>query len=167
MTLPLLHILWMFLFVCSLLPAQSERYLADIRQLTSGGQNAEAYWSPDGTELVFQSTRGDHQCDQIYVMKGDGSDVRMVSTGKDADAVAAQREKNRELLGFLYSTPAYWPALEIFGCREVGEKLHSMTREGKWAEWSRYGRLLHVTCYRNGGKVWTSFEPADPKRSCP
>ena len=58
----------------------------------------------------------------------------MVSTGKGADAVAAQREKNRELLGFLYSTPAYWPALEIFGCREVGEKLHSMTREGKWSE---------------------------------
>lgn len=58
----------------------------------------------------------------------------MVSTGKDADAVAAQREKNRELLGFLYSTPAYWPALEIFGCRDVGEKLHTMTREGKWAE---------------------------------
>lgn len=58
----------------------------------------------------------------------------MVSTGKDVDAVAAQREKNRELLGFLYSTPSYWPALEIFGCREIGEKLHAMTREGKWAE---------------------------------
>ena len=58
----------------------------------------------------------------------------MVSTGKDADAVAVRREKNRELLGFLYSTPAYWPALEIFGCREVGEQLNAMTREGKWAE---------------------------------
>ena len=58
----------------------------------------------------------------------------MVSTGKDADAVAVRREKNRELLGFLYSTPAYWPALEIFGCREVGEQLNAMTRDGKWAE---------------------------------
>lgn len=61
----------------------------------------------------------------------------MVSTGKDADAVAVQREKNRELLGFLYSTPAYWPALEIFGRREIGERLHAMTREGKWAEMPR------------------------------
>ena len=69
---------------CVLLPAQSSRYLANIRQLTSGGQNAEAYWSPDGEELVFQSTRGEHRCDQIYVMKSDGSDVRMVSTGKGA-----------------------------------------------------------------------------------
>ena len=35
-----------------------EPHLANIRKLTSGGENAEAYWSPDGAELVFQSTRG-------------------------------------------------------------------------------------------------------------
>jgi probable F420-dependent oxidoreductase len=60
----------------------------------------------------------------------------MVSTGKDALEVARQREKNRELLGFLYSTPAYWPALEIYGWKSVGERLHSMSREGKWGEMS-------------------------------
>ena len=58
----------------------------------------------------------------------------MVSTGRDEDAVAAEQAKNRELMGFLYSTPSYWPAMEIFGRREVGETLHAMTREGKWAE---------------------------------
>lgn len=58
----------------------------------------------------------------------------MVSTGKDQDAVAAEQAKNRELMGFLYSTPSYWPALEIFGRKEVGETLHAMSREGKWAE---------------------------------
>lgn len=58
----------------------------------------------------------------------------MVSTGRDAAEVARRREKNRELLGFLYSTPAYWPALEIFGWKEIGESLHSMTREGRWGE---------------------------------
>lgn len=57
-------------------------YLANIRQLTFGGQNAEAYWSPDGSKLVFQSTRDGAGCDQIYVMNADGSDVRMVSTGR-------------------------------------------------------------------------------------
>ena len=56
--------------------------LQNLRQLTHGGQNAEAYWSPDGSKLVFQSTRGDLKCDQIFVMNADGSDVRMVSTGK-------------------------------------------------------------------------------------
>ncbi|MBW2391011.1 MAG: TIGR03617 family F420-dependent LLM class oxidoreductase [Deltaproteobacteria bacterium] len=60
----------------------------------------------------------------------------MVSTGRDAAEVARQREKNRELLGFLYSTPAYWPALEIHGWGEIGERLHRMTREGKWGEMS-------------------------------
>ena len=38
---------------------EPESFLSNIEQLTFGGQNAEAYWSPDGTRLVFQSTRGD------------------------------------------------------------------------------------------------------------
>ena len=57
-------------------------YLTDIRQLTFGGQNAEAYWSPDGSKLVFQATRDGASCDQIYVMNADGSNQRMVSTGR-------------------------------------------------------------------------------------
>ena len=57
-------------------------FLSNIRQLTFGGQNAEAYWSPDGSKLVFQATRGEASCDQIYVMNADGSDQRMVSMGK-------------------------------------------------------------------------------------
>ena len=32
-------------------------HLVNIRQLTHGGQNAEAYWSPDGKRLIFQTTR--------------------------------------------------------------------------------------------------------------
>jgi TolB protein len=57
-------------------------HLANVRQLTHGGQNAEAYWAPDGTRLIFQSTRPPYQCDQIFIMNADGSDVRLVSTGK-------------------------------------------------------------------------------------
>jgi TolB protein len=56
--------------------------LSDIRKLTSGGENAEAYWAPDGRRLIFQSTRGDLKCDQIFVMNADGSDQHMVSNGK-------------------------------------------------------------------------------------
>ncbi len=63
-------------------PASSEGWLSDIRQLTRGGQNAEAYWSPDGRKLVFQSTRDGAACDQIYVMDADGADQRMISTGR-------------------------------------------------------------------------------------
>jgi TolB protein len=62
--------------------ALAQPRLADIRQLTFGGQNAEAYWSPDGKRLIFQSTRDGLGCDQIYIMNADGSNARMVSTGK-------------------------------------------------------------------------------------
>jgi Tol biopolymer transport system component len=58
-----------------------ERHLANIRQLTFGGQNAEAYFSADGTQLVFQSTRGMLECDQIFTMRVDGRAQKMVSTG--------------------------------------------------------------------------------------
>ena len=61
-----------------------ERHLRNVRQLTFGGENAEAYFAFDGKELVFQSTRGGRSCDQEYVMRPDGSGVRRVSTGKGA-----------------------------------------------------------------------------------
>src|SRR5215211_8387733 len=62
------------------LPA--EKRLRNVRQLTNGGENAEAYFSADGRSLIFQSKRDGAECDRIYTMRADGSDVRMVSTGK-------------------------------------------------------------------------------------
>lgn len=59
-----------------------ERHLANLKQLTFGGQNAEAYFSFDGTKLIFQSTRPPFECDQIFVMNLDGSKVKQLSTGK-------------------------------------------------------------------------------------
>src|SRR5688572_18302633 len=47
----------------------AERHLRNVRKLTSGGENAEAYFSPDGTRLIYQSTRPAYPCDQIYTMK--------------------------------------------------------------------------------------------------
>jgi TolB protein len=58
-----------------------ERHLRNIRKLTSGGENAEAYFSADGTRLIFQATRAGYPCDQIYTMRLDGSAQRRVSTG--------------------------------------------------------------------------------------
>ena len=61
--------------------AGQERHLTNIRQLTDGGENAEAYFSHDGTRLIFQSTREGVPCDQIFTMKIDGTDLRRVSNG--------------------------------------------------------------------------------------
>ncbi|HSH46375.1 MAG TPA: hypothetical protein VK966_11080, partial [Longimicrobiales bacterium] len=59
----------------------SEPRLTNVRRLTAGGQNAEAYFSPDGQRLIFQSTMpGVTQCDQQFVMDLDGQDVSLVST---------------------------------------------------------------------------------------
>jgi TolB protein len=59
-----------------------ETRLKNLKQLTFGGQNAEAYFSYDGTKIVFQSTRPPYQCDQIFSMNVDGSDVKLLNSGK-------------------------------------------------------------------------------------
>lgn len=63
------------------LERDDEPHLKNLVRITSGGENAEAYFSKDGASLIFQSTRGDLQCDQIFRMKTDGRDVRQVSVG--------------------------------------------------------------------------------------
>ena len=63
-------------------PEAGERHFSAIRQLTYGGENAEAYFSPDGRQLIFQSTRDGRTCDQQYIMNSaDGSGLRRVSDG--------------------------------------------------------------------------------------
>jgi Tol biopolymer transport system component len=64
------------------LATPQEKHLRNVRQLTFGGSNAEAYFSADSKKLIFQSTRDDLQCDQEFTMNVDGSDVRMISNGK-------------------------------------------------------------------------------------
>jgi len=66
----------------TILPHPKEVHLRNIRQLTSGGENAEAYFSLDGQKIIFQSTREPYKCDQIFTMNRNGSNVKMVSTGK-------------------------------------------------------------------------------------
>ena len=64
-----------------------ETHLKDIQQLTFGGDNAEAYWSFDSKQLVFQASNKNWgaECDQIFYMPVDGSGPKqppMLSTGK-------------------------------------------------------------------------------------
>ena len=79
--------------------SSTERHLTNIRQLTFGRQNAEAYFSFNGTKLIFQSTNNWMKdssasprkpagsglgCYQMYVMDVESETVRLVSTGKGA-----------------------------------------------------------------------------------
>jgi len=58
----------------------------------------------------------------------------LTATGPDEASVAAEWEKQRGLLGFLFSTPAYWPSLELFDWQEKGQQLLDMTRQGNWRD---------------------------------
>ncbi len=60
---------------------EGEKHLSNIKQLTFGDENAEAYFSIDDKRLIFQSSHG-QKCDQIFIMNADGSDKQMVSSGK-------------------------------------------------------------------------------------
>lgn len=76
---------------------QSE-HLTNLQQLTHGGQNAEAYWSPDGKRLIFQTTRPPYDCDQMFVMNADGSDQHLVSTGKGRTTCGYFLSDNRHIV---------------------------------------------------------------------
>src|SRR5687767_3622841 len=78
--------------------ARAEKHLQNIRKLTSGGENAEAYFSKDGSRLIFQATRADYPCDQIYTMRIDGSDQRRVSTGTGRTTCGYFYPAGREIL---------------------------------------------------------------------
>ena len=64
------------------LGALAEAHLKNVTQLTVGGQNAEAYFSYDGSKIIFQSTRPPYQCDQIFSMNLDGSEVKLLNNGR-------------------------------------------------------------------------------------
>ncbi|MGB0788847.1 MAG: TolB family protein, partial [Marinirhabdus sp.] len=65
-----------------------EKHFKDIRQVTFGGDNAEAYWSFDDTKLIFQSNfeKWGVGCDQMFLMDAPetfkNSQPPMISTGK-------------------------------------------------------------------------------------
>ncbi len=68
---------------------EEEKHLRNVRQLTYGGDNAEAYWSFDDELLVFQARNEawGTECDQIYFMDPDnppatGTVPTLLSTGK-------------------------------------------------------------------------------------
>lgn len=56
-----------------------EKHLKNLRQLTFGGENAEAYLDKSGRELIFQTKRDGAACDAIFRMSVDGKNQRQVS----------------------------------------------------------------------------------------
>ncbi len=80
-----------------------ETHFRNIRQLTFGGDNAEAYWSYDGKKIVFQKTKANEgiECDQIFLgtFQPNGSFVtRMISSGKGRTTCAFFTKDNQQII---------------------------------------------------------------------
>ncbi len=149
-------------------PESGEVHLANLRQLTFGGQNAEAYFSSDGKRIVFQSTRGDHPCDQEYVMNADGSDLHRVSDGRGRTTCGYFFDHDRKVLFSStsrsgpdcpkppdYSHGYVWPIedFDIFTANADGSDLKRLTRARGYnaeAVVSPDGRSVVFTSSRDG-----------------
>lgn len=55
-----------------------------------------------------------------------------IAAGADDAAVAADRERQRGMLAFLYSTPAYAPALERRGLTDLPHRLRAVVKDQRW-----------------------------------
>ena len=146
-----------------------EGHLARLQQLSFGGQNAEAYFSHDGRELIFQSTRDELQCDAIFRMRTDGSQVRQLSSGKGVTTCAFISPDDRSIIYASthlahdqcppkpdHSRGYVWPlysSYDIFTAGPEGEDPVPLTRtEGYDAEavFSPRGDRIIFTSLRSG-----------------
>jgi TolB protein len=121
----------------------NEKHLRNLKQLTFGGENAEAYFSSDGKQLIFQSTREGHGCDQIYTMNVDGSHVKMISNGEGRTTCSYFYPDDKRILyssthlgdkqcppkpdfskGYVW---AVYPSFDIFTAKPDGSDLKQLT----------------------------------------
>jgi TolB protein len=150
-------------------PEPGERHLRNIRQLTFGGNNAEAYFSPSGDRLIFQRQEDETTgCDQQYVMNRDGSGLRRVSNGLGRTTCGYFYDRGRRILyssTFEHSpdcpTPPdrsqgyVWPLgrFEIYSARADGSDLQRLTSNDAYdaeATVSPDGERVVFTSTRDG-----------------
>lgn len=78
-----------FLLIYAGPPGDKDIFRIDVEaqtasQLTDGGNNAAAAYSPDGAWIAFNSLRNNDQAD-LFVMRADGSDLRQVTNNPEPD----------------------------------------------------------------------------------
>lgn len=150
-------------------PMAGERHLTNIRQLTFGGNNAEAYFSADGRQLIFQRQEAvDAGCDQQYIMNIDGSGMRRVSNGLGRTTCGYFIQQDRRIIyasshGHDAACPAppdhsagyVWPLghLELYTANPDGSDLRQVTSNGAYnaeATASPDGSRVIFTSTRDG-----------------
>ncbi len=156
-----------------------ETRLANVRQLTYEGENAEAYWSFDGTRLVFQSRPpGRDECDQIYILDPATGQRQLVSTGLGRTTCAYFYPSGGRILyssthhynrvcpappdfsrGYVW---ALYPSFDIFTSRTDGSDLRRLTTSYGYdaeATFSPVGDRIVFTSLRDGDLDLYSMAP--------
>jgi Tol biopolymer transport system component len=164
---------------------EGERHLTDIRQLTFGGENAEAYFSPDGTKLSFQATLDGMKCDQQFVLDLATGKTTRISSGKgrttcgyfdypEADRViyASTESAGDECppppdfrQGYVW---AVYPSFELWQANPDGSAPKQLTSNDAYdaeATWCHRGGKFVFTSTRDGDlDLYESDEAGNVKR---
>ncbi|MFN9583230.1 MAG: TolB family protein [Bacteroidota bacterium] len=164
--------------IALLASAQDEsKHLNNIRQLTFGGDNAEAYFSPDGIKLCLQSNNPEWglKCDQIFYLEIDKASDNsvyqplMISTGQGRTTCSYYMPDGKRIL---YASThlggkecpadppkdgkylwAIYPEYDIFIADEKGKQLKQLTKSPGYdaeATVSPKGDKIVFTSTRNG-----------------
>jgi Zn-dependent M28 family amino/carboxypeptidase len=155
-----------------------EKHLKNVRQLTFGGENAEAYWAFAGGRLTLQSTHGPYACDQIFTLDVNralaggekAAEMTLVSTGKGVTTCAHYLKGDQEIvyastheaspecppkpdhsMGYVW---ALYPGYEIYRANADGTNLRKLTDS------PRYDAEATV-CAKDGSIVFTSMRDGD------
>lgn len=148
---------------------EEEAHLANARQLTFHGENAEAYFSANDDYLILQSTHGEYECDQIFTLPVSGGDMTLVSTGEGRTTCGYFFPSGDRILyssthhhdancpprpdysqGYVW---ALYPAYDIFIADRDGGGLRQLTDTWRYdaeATMSRDGSRIVFTSLRGG-----------------
>ena len=151
------------------IPADSgEVHLRNIRQLTSGGQNAEAYFSKSGRQIILQRQESDSGCDQQFVINTDGTNLHRVSSGRGRTTCGYFFDNDKRI--FYASTEHTGPACpprpdyskgyvwalfdyDIYTARADGQKTRRLTKNPRYdaeGTLSPDGKTIVFTSLRDG-----------------
>ena len=150
-------------------PDPQETHLGELRMLTDGGENAEAYFSFAGDELIFQSTRPPYPCDRIFTLDLETAETNLASTGTGRTTCAYYLPEDDWIIyssthlenpecpptpdhsrGYVW--PIY-PGYDVFRARPDGSEVSRLTEENGYdaeATVSPLGDRIVFTSMRDG-----------------
>jgi Tol biopolymer transport system component len=150
---------------------EGEAHLTDIRRLTFGGENAEAYFSPDGKTLIYQATVPGAECDQQYTVDLATGETKLVSTGKGRTTCGYYRWPQGDRIIYSSTEPGgaacppkpdrskgyvwpVYPSYDVFQANVDGSNPQRITTAAGYDAETTW-------CHRGGKKVFTSMRDGD------